>query len=285
MLSTAVYLPQYNSGLRRARGHAQWQEVGRGLQVAVFGDLVLVVLSVPGALLAWVAVHGGHALRTHVGIEDADSALWVGLLLLGGAAALGSGLNLLGRWLCLVNVPPQPGVKERLFASILCSLGGLTLLFTAHFVGGDRNYAVLRRGSDGLGLREFFQANGLLQLVGSLMLFFSCVLFSRFLRNVALHYEDLRRARNAERYFLLVCFMLGLTGGALQFPHQFGSRSGILLGVCAGWVVCFLWHLSLMADVRRLLEDGTPRPARARPAGDERPKGSGLSRAFAPPDR
>jgi hypothetical protein len=282
MLSTAAYLPQYNSGLQRVRGHAQWHEVGRGLQVAVLGDLVLVALSTPGLLLAWLAVHGGRALQLQFGVEDADGALWVGLLLTGAAAALGSGLNLLGRWMCLVNAPPQPGVKERLFLSILCSLGGLVLLFTAHFLGGARNYTVLQRGSDGLNVREFFQANGLLQLVGSLMLFFSCVLFSRFLRNVALHFQDLRRARNAERYFLLVCFMLGGTAGALSFPHQFGSRAGILLGVCAGWMVCFLWHLSLMADVRRLLEGGPDKPDPRESAAEERPRDSGLSRAFAP---
>ena len=286
MLSTAIYLPQYNSGLQRVRGQALWHEVGRGLQVAVLGDLALVALSAPGLLLAWLAVHGGRALQLQVGIDDADGALHAGLVLVGAAAALGSGLNLLGRWLCLVNAPPRPGVKERLFASILCSLGGLALLFTAHFLGGARNYAVLQRR-----LRRAQRPRVLPGQrpapVGRLA---HAVLQLRAVQPLpAEHRPPLPgHAAGRQRQALLPAGLLHARrhgrGAAVPAPARLagGHPAGGLRRLDG------LLPVAPLPDGRRPpAPGGRPRQARAPAAGaaavaDDRPQDSGLRRAFAP---
>ena len=231
---------------------AKWHEVARGLQLSLLGSAFLALVGVPGAVLAWVAAYGGSAWQARLSVQGEEAAAQVvGLALLAVAGLVGGGLILLGRWLCLVNAPQRDGAKELMLTCFLCSLTGAGLLAAAHYLGGDRNYGVFRRGPDALALDDFFRSAGTVQLLGLLLLLGSSLLFGRFLHGAARYFGDGPRAGRLDAYFVLLCFVIGGTGGVYLFPRGSEVRVMAFLVAAGCWLLCFLGNLFLVADARR----------------------------------
>jgi hypothetical protein len=252
MVSPAVSWNGSGNSLLHLRTRAKWHEVGRGLQLSLLGSTFLVLVGLPGALLAWVAAYGGSAWRIRLAMQgEESSAQVIGLAVLAVAGLVGGGLILLGRWMCLVNAPQRHGAKELMFTCLLCSVTGVGLLAAAHYLGGAQNYAVFRRGPDALDLGDFLHSAGTLQVLGLLLLLGSSLLFSRFLHASVRYFEDARRARRLDGYFVLLCFVLGGTGGVFLFPRGSEHRATALAVAAGCWLLCYVGNLYLVADARR----------------------------------
>lgn len=252
MASPAVSWNDSGNSVMHLRTRAKWHEIGRGLQLSLLGSIFLLLGGVPGVLIAWVAAYGGPGWQSRLGmLGEAQSAEVVGLALLAIAALVGGGLILLGRWLCLTNAPQRHGAKELMFTCLLASVVGLTLLAAAHYLGGARNYALFHRGPDSLELHDFLRSSGTLQLLGLALLLGSSILFSRFLHGAARYFEDAPRARRLDGYFVILCFMLGGTGGVFLFPRGSEHRATALAVAAGCWLLCFLANFYLVADARR----------------------------------
>src|SRR5438034_1074311 len=137
------------------------------------------------------------------------------------------------RWRCLSFAPQAHSAKEFAFACVLCSLMAPAALGAAYFLSGTENSESL------LG-----SPSGLLQLAGAGLGLSNVLLFSGFLRSVALCHGDEQRVRGIACFVWFAGFLVGSTAGL--FLHAGSSFLTAAWAVLAlGWWLSLLWHLVL----------------------------------------
>src|SRR2546428_4601203 len=79
--------------------------------------------------------------------------------------------------------------------------------------------------------------------------------------NGAIGFQDRARMRNVDLNFLLVGLLLGGSIGAVFCVQRLAPKAVILTWLGAGWLLCFAWHLWLVASVRQGVAEGLQRSA------------------------
>jgi hypothetical protein len=216
---------------------SRWKEVRKGLQLFVLGYCFLVLLAVPGlALLCFNQVQPTTALAT----LTPKQVTVLGWILTGTGMVLAVSFLLLGQCHCLGHAPQRHGSRELMFTSLLCTVVGAACLATSWALGGTDNFKALIESVSDWRHYPIHQAPELLQLSGALLLLFNLLLLSAFLRAL-LKCVAPSRTVLVSSLFWAVGFLGGATIGFLMTP-----MTELLVIVCGGWVVTFLWHLALI---------------------------------------
>ena len=88
------------------------------------------------------------------------------------------------------------------------------------------------------------------------MAWYSSLVFSQFLRNVASCFNDRARVRSVDFNLAFVGLLLGGSVGTVFCVHRIASKTELLPWLAGGWLLCFAWHLWLVKSVRRCVDDG-----------------------------
>jgi hypothetical protein len=229
---------------------ARWGEISRGLTLVLAGQLVLGLLALAALVLVGLTRAGAplSALPREANLQARP--VLIALALVGTVAFLAYFCVLAGQVRCLAHAAQSHNGKELLYGSVFATLAGPVLSGVAPFLNTD-TYVLLSRELERLG---WLRAEAVLQLGGGALGLLGLFLFARFLQVVARCCQD-RGLEERIEYHLLAGFLLlgGSVGMTFFTPHP-AQQTPALLGLAAGWLACFLWHVLLISSTRRRLD-------------------------------
>jgi hypothetical protein len=232
-----------------AQAAPRWRAVRQGLALAALGHVLLLMVALPGLVLAGLAARAERRGWLPAGFGEEDAEL-VGLVLAGAAGALGYLLLVAGQWRCLGHAPQGDGAKEWMFVSLLCLLIVPVPFAVAHCTGGAANYVVFRQGLAAVDDLAGLDVAGLLQLAGGALVLLSCLLFTQFQRAARRSLAQGASSRLADGYLFFVFLLLGACAGP-AFTSRLAARQAILEALAVGWGLCWLWHLAVVLGTWR----------------------------------
>ncbi len=249
-MDTPVRWNTSGSGVSPAVSPPKWKEVQQGIRLVLLGYTVLVVIGAPGVFFLWLSGYPDRVAVSGLGLTP-DETAELGWVITGAGALLAYLLVLVGQWRCLGHAPQRHGGKEFIYTSILCLLTAPPCLIAAHYLGGADNYSLLAAGLDRAGLRDFLYGPGPLQVAGVLLGLLSVLCFSGFVHGVC---KCMGRPGERRRsFFWLAGFLVGGSVGIFLTPPS-APRSEVFTGLVAGWAICLLWHVALVAAASRLID-------------------------------
>jgi hypothetical protein len=253
----------------------RWREVQRGLEFILAGYLALCTLAVPGAVLGLAARGALPKLAWWLKLGDNDGAEFFGPVagLLG--VLLACALGLLGQGWCLGYALRGRRARTVLLLAILATALTPLMSLAALFFGADWDLQVAERLQDALQERHAPPLGSLFQLTSLALALLSVLLLSLFARGVTAHLRDPRRVSLADRFFLYVALLLGVSAGAfLAFRHVPG-QAYLLLALGACWALGLAWHVWLIVGASRCIRAAVTEPgADGLPAGVRQDSGS-----------
>jgi hypothetical protein len=256
-LASAKYLKEANDTPLQYNHETGWREVSKGLKLVVRGYCVLVAGGTLGPLLIWLAGEGNWlAPGLNSAEQDRETLLLLGVLMLGLTALVSYGLVLSGQWRCLTYAPERQNAKELMYVCLNCVVVASLLNVVGICLGGPQALAVMSQGWDDLGTRDTWGAGLLLQLGSAAFGLIGSLVFSQFLRNVASCFNDQIRVRRVDLNLAFVGLLFGGSIGTLFCVQPLTSKAQLLPWLAAGWLVCFAWHLWLVKDAGRGVDEG-----------------------------
>jgi hypothetical protein len=229
---------------------ARWRAISRGLTLVVAGQLVLGLLGLAALALAGLAGPGAPLSDLPRQLDLQARPVLMALTLVGAVGFLAYFLVLAGQVRCLAHLPENHPGKDLLLGSLFGTLAGPVLSGAAPFLGADL-YPPLNQELERLG---WPQAGTVLQVGAGALGLLGLFLFARFLQVVAYSCQDEGLAAKVEHHLLGGCVLLGGSVGLTFFAGQLAVPGLALLGLAAGWLACFLWHVTLVSATRRRLD-------------------------------
>jgi hypothetical protein len=256
-LASEKYLKEVNDTPLQYNHETGWQAISKALKLVVWGYCVLIVGGTLGPLLLWLAIEGKTMLpQLSSTKQDRDTLLLLSVLALGLTALFSYGLVLCGQWRCLMYAPQRQNAKELMYVCLNCVVVASMLNVVGVCLSGPQALAVLSEGWDELGRRETWGAGLLLQVGSAVVGLIGSLVFSQFLRNVASCFNDRVRVRRVDVNLTFVGLLLGGSIGTLFCVESLTSKAVLLPWLAGGWLVCFAWHLLLVKDAGRGVEEG-----------------------------
>jgi hypothetical protein len=154
-----------------------------------------------------------------------------------------------GKWKCLINASERNSCRWLLFLC-LASLAMSAALSLLSSLAGVKVQPEFSRGVAGFGQMRFSTAGVIFNLASAgLSVVYTCT-FALFLRAVAQCMDSRWHVRMVD-LFLAFFVPLALATMYLAFRLAGGDmRIKLLLAAGAGWLVCFIYWLAMMAFVR-----------------------------------
>lgn len=264
-LRSASFLNEDLNRSLQFNGGPGWRQISAGLRLAVAGYCVLMAGSAVAAACVGLALtRPGVAGAT----DDANPFPALAATALALTALCSYGLVLAGQWRCLMYAPQRNSAKELIYVCFHCLLLGSVLNAIGAWLDGGRTYAALQQGWAGLQELDPWSVGNLMQAGSILLGVVGSLVFSQFLRNVAECFDDRRAARAVDFNLWFMGLLIGGSIGAQVCIGRLTLRWETLPWLVGGWLLCFAWHLWLVARVRRCVDDGLRLAAE--------PPGSGL---------
>jgi len=237
-----------------------WNEVGQGLKLVGAGYVLMIAGTCLGLFLAWPAISGKELSGARaLSPSEEQASLVAGLVAVGVATLCSFLLIVAGQWRCLMQAPGNESAKELMYASIICIFSALIMHGFGTYAGGAKNYIALGQGMEGLDKLDFRHGGGALQLLSAALGLLNVLIFSHFLRRIAIHFADRSRVRAVEMLLLFTCLLVGASAGAYLWRHRLPYMSELALGLAVGWLVCLVWHPFLIASIRACIQRGVQR--------------------------
>jgi hypothetical protein len=240
-----IYLDVQN--LRTEYG---WREVAKGLNKILKGYIFLIlgIAAIAGAIgLTMGKLASKPNDKNTVLLFEIACMVGLGLLFL--LCATCYGMIVVGHWKCLKHAPERFGAKWMIFACMTCVLMGPALNITCS-MGGVQRQAEFRKGPRGFQLPQFDQTTRYMQLTSSVIGLISIGLFMGFLRAVALCFNHRTHAAHIVVFLSFFGLLWGTSDFLLLSNPGMLARPHILMGICLGWALAFLWYLVLIFLVR-----------------------------------
>src|SRR5262249_32011603 len=176
-----------------------WDAISRGLQLVVFGYFVLIVGSILSMLLIRLGLGDGVVIvNADQSAQSRDTLLVLGVLTLAVTAVCSYGLVLTGQWHCLKYAPQHQHAKELMYICVNCVLLGSVLNVIGAYLDGARTYAALQKGLGEVERLDIWSVGNVLQLCSAGLGLIASLVFSQFLRNVAVCFQDQARVRSVD---------------------------------------------------------------------------------------
>jgi hypothetical protein len=271
-LVTTQYLAEAKDDPFQFNTETGWQEVIKGLTLVMRGYFTLIAGTLAGLLFLWLAV-GTDAPVEQLGLTRAgqESLLSWAVIALGLTAVASYGLLLAGQWHCLMYSPQREGAKELMYVCLNVCLTGSALNIAGVSLDGGRTYFALQQGLAEWESLDLWSPSNLLLMASALLGLFGSLVFSQFLRTMAGCFPGQTPVRSIDRHLIFLGLLLGGSIGTLFCVQQLARRAEFVPWLAGGWLLCFAWHIVLVARVRRCVRAGLAQVAEVRgtPASEE----------------
>jgi hypothetical protein len=229
--------------------------------LVLVGDLALLGGVLLGLGIYWLGLTGGPLRRWMVGGEEhREATLLLGVLTAGLGGLCGYTLILIGQWRSGRGFPGKSGGRRLAAVSLVFFLLAASLLTLAGLLDEGRTYLRLGQGPEILGKISWGAPPGTLLAMGAALLVGRFLLSNLFLRTVAASFRDRRRTQRVDAYLVLVCLLIGATGGAVTCAGHLVNPTVLFLGIAVGWLTCFIGHLYLVDGARTCIAEGLRQP-------------------------
>jgi hypothetical protein len=228
-----------------------WPEVAKGLTRILVGYGIWIGGNVLGLTLVLLPlIEVGFKIdspRLRLG------QLWMfyaGLGILSVVGLIAFGFILGGKWRCLISASERHGCRWLMFLCMATMAMSLALSILSS-VSGMRIQPEFSRGVAGFSQVRFTTAGVLFNLASALLSMAYTCTFALFLRAVALCMGSRWHVRMVD-LFLSFFFPLAIATGYLAYKLASGDFTIInpLLFLGAGWIICFLFWLTMIFLVR-----------------------------------